>query len=154
MAHNAGSEISTGSRFGQGRTFLIGGSLVAAGLASFYINMLQKKKVEQAAHKNPYHEQVIAGISHKTERNENLQPLNVAYSDYPPAYRRNDHYSGHMTIQDAKASPDYNSETRRLVPPPQRGRDDGSGKAYTKSPDYAKNYGKTSRGREAPVTML
>jgi hypothetical protein len=35
---------------------------------------------------------------------------------------------------------------RNMVPPPQRGRKDGTDKAYTKSPDFVKNYGKTAEG--------
>lgn len=43
---------------------------------------------------------------------------------------------------------------RYMVPPPQRGRNDGSGKAYTKSPDYAKNYHKTSAGTNRVLSVV
>lgn len=39
-----------------------------------------------------------------------------------------------------------------MAPPPQRAKDDGSGRAYTKSPDYVKNYEKTMRHKTKEVT--
>lgn len=52
-----------------------------------------------------------------------------------------------MTIEQAKALGGDINEIRRMVPPPQRGRADDSGRAYPKSPDYADNYGKTVHAR-------
>ena len=70
------------------------------------------------------------------------------YSNIPPAFPGKDHYSGHSTIANYKDSPGYaecGPAIRKMVPPPQRGKTDGSGMAYTKSPDYVQNYEKTVR---------
>lgn len=83
-------------------------------------------------------------ILHKGRRNDPngvLPDLGESLSAKPPASRvnnapRNDHLTR-----------DQVTDTTRfyMVPSPQRGRGDGSGKVYTKSPSYADNYEKTKK---------
>lgn len=73
--------------------------------------------------------------------------MHSQHSNIPPAFPGKDHRSG-STIANYKDTPEYaecGPAARNMVPPPQRGKSDGSGMVYTKSPDYVKNYGKTSR---------
>lgn len=75
-------------------------------------------------------------------------PMHAHASDLPPAFRRDEHFSGHSTYANYKDTPAYaehGEEVRRMVPTPQRQHTDGTGRVYTKSPDYAQNYGKTKR---------
>jgi hypothetical protein len=51
-----------------------------------------------------------------------------------------EHHSGHLTIANFKLSPNYSEGGHKGQPAPQRARVDGSGVAYTKSPDYVKGY--------------
>lgn len=52
--------------------------------------------------------------------------------------------SKHMTIEEYRASEGVNEAGRRLQRP-QRAHDDGSGRSYTKSPDYVKSYEKIEK---------
>jgi len=136
--------------WGPTRTFLLGGSLVAAGLGGFYLSMSYRKRLQELSGKNPHYEQVIGYASKRPAENEILPILNARYSDVPPAFPGKDHHSGHATLGTYKKSPDYaesGDSLRYMVPPPQRGKPDGSGRAYTKSPDYVDNYNKTVRPR-------
>jgi len=54
-----------------------------------------------------------------------------------------EHNAKHITIDDFKASGVREPYERYQAPQPQRPKGDGSGRIYTKSPDYAKNYEKT-----------
>lgn len=75
-------------------------------------------------------------------------PLRAHASDIPPQFRTNEHHSGHATHRNYKDTPEYaehGEAVRRMAPPPQRQAQDGTGRAYTKSPNYADNYGKTKR---------
>ena len=91
-------------------------------------------------------------------------------SGRPPIVTKHEHHSGHMTIsaynqakKEREASEDLDAEAgtsraehqnqRTMAPPPQRGRKQ-DGRAYTKSPDYAKNYEKTEEGKmRTPLQM-
>ena len=93
-------------------------------------------------------EQVIAHIAAKREPGDALPFLNSRRSNIPPAFPGKDHHSGHSTIANYKDTPEYAEHgpaARNMVPPPQRGKSDGSGMVYTKSPKYVQNYGKTIR---------
>jgi len=128
-----------------GRTFLVGGSIVAGTLAGTWLLMLNHKRREQAAGKNPYHEQIVARLSAKQpapDLNE-LRPIFSKASARPPAYIRSDHFSGHMTNK----SPDWTQERRFQQPAPQVAHVDRPHKAYTKGFDYKDNYDKTLKAR-------
>lgn len=93
-------------------------------------------------------EQLLAHVAAKHEPGDALPVLKSRPSNRPPAIPGKDHHSGHSTIANYKDTPEYaeyGPAARNMVPPPQRGRSDGSGRVYTKSPDYAQNYGKTIR---------
>lgn len=95
----------------------------------------------------PLDEQLLAHVA-KRESGDVLPVINSPYSNIPPAFPGKDHRSGHFTIANYKDTPEYAEHgpaARTMVPPPQRGKSDGSGMAYTKSPDYVQNYGKTVR---------
>ncbi|KIJ99998.1 hypothetical protein K443DRAFT_619041 [Laccaria amethystina LaAM-08-1] len=137
------------SRFG--RTLLIGGTIVAVTLAGFWANMQRHKRHQESLGRTPHYEQVMAHVNKKPVPGEPLAPvLHGTYSDIPPAFPGKDHHGGHITMSTYKQSPEYSDpESRYQVPTPQRGRNNDSGRAYTKSPDYVKNYEKTHRpGKE------
>jgi hypothetical protein len=93
-------------------------------------------------------EQVIAHVAAKQKPGDALPVLNSRLSNMPPAFPGKDHHSGHSTIARYKDTPEYAEHgpaARIMVPSPQRGRSDGSGTVYTKSPNYVQNYGKTIR---------
>jgi hypothetical protein len=93
-------------------------------------------------------EQLLAHVAAKHDPGDALPVLISRRSNIPPAFPAKDHHSGHTTIANYKDTPEYaelGPAARNLVPPPQRGRSDGSGMVYTKSPDYVQNYGKTVR---------
>ncbi|PPQ78615.1 hypothetical protein CVT25_010579 [Psilocybe cyanescens] len=133
---------------GYGRTFLVGGSIVLAGLSGFYISMLRNKHKQQERGMNPHFEQIVGHVSKAPAADQPLPTLNARYSDMPPAIPATEHISGHTTFANYKESPGYaegGPATRYMQPTPQRAKDDGSGRAYTKSPNYTENYGKTTR---------
>jgi len=133
---------------GFGRTFLIGGTIVAAGLTGFYMNMLRNKRIQEEEGNNPHFEQVIAHASKKPAPGETLPVLHHLDSDIPPAFPGKNHHSGHSTIKDYKQSPGYaesGEAIRFMAPPAQRVGTDGTGRVYTKAPSYVDNYGKTRR---------
>ncbi|KAJ2914054.1 hypothetical protein MD484_g6371, partial [Candolleomyces efflorescens] len=196
-----------------GRTFLIGGTAVAGILLGTFFSMSYLKKREQAAGRNPYHEQLQGALQRPVPKSEllaDLKPMKgskAQYSDIPPAFPGTDHNSGHQTLSSlkqelrdsAKAASEKLSppsvhaagahdegasrraldsemvlpgrwgqstlltmpseevdkvawqERRNMVPPPQRGKKDESGRAYTKGPDYVKNYEKTAAGKARVV---
>ena len=93
-------------------------------------------------------EQLLAHVASKHDPGDALPVLISRRSNIPPAFPAKDHHSGHTTIANYKDTPEYaelGPAARNMVPPPQRGRSDGSGMVYTKSPDYVQNYGKTVR---------
>ena len=93
-------------------------------------------------------EQFIAHVATKRAPGDALPVLKSRYSNIPPAFPAKEHHSGHSTLANYKDTPEYaefGPAARHMVPQPQRGKSDGSGKAYTKSPDYVQNYGKTIR---------
>ena len=93
-------------------------------------------------------EQLLAHVAAKYKPEDALPFLDSQRSNNPPASPGKDHHSGHFTIASYKDTPEYaeyGPAARNMVPPPQRGRSDGSGNVYTKSPDYVQNYGKTIR---------
>jgi len=67
-------------------------------------------------------------------------PLRSSRAIPPPT---KEHNAKHITIEDFKASGDHDIFDRYQAPQPQRSKGDGSGRVYTKSPDYVKNYEKT-----------
>ncbi|KAJ2935401.1 hypothetical protein H1R20_g1691, partial [Candolleomyces eurysporus] len=192
-----------------GRTFLIGGTAVAGLLLGTFFSMSYLKKREQAAGRNPHHEQLQGALQRPVPNPElsELQPMKgykAQYSDIPPAFPGHEHHSGHQTLsslkqelrESAKASASNPTspsdsagtqegagrssdgeivlpgrwaqstllapsegefdqttwqERRKMVPPPQRGKKDDSGRAYTKGPDYVKNYEKTAEGKARVV---
>jgi hypothetical protein len=92
-------------------------------------------------------EQVIAHAGTKPITLEDATPFPPKSSKLranpmtPPV---KEHNAKHITISDYKMSPHHAQVDRYEVPTPQRARGDGSGKVYTKSPDYARNYEKTN----------
>ena len=93
-------------------------------------------------------EQLLAHVATKREPGDALPVLKSRLSNIPPAFPGKDHHSGHSTIANYKDTPEYaeyGPAARNMVPQPQRGKSDGSGRVYTKSPDYVQNYGKTVR---------
>ncbi|KAF6759448.1 hypothetical protein DFP72DRAFT_1166889 [Ephemerocybe angulata] len=155
-----------------GRTLLVGGTAVAAILYASWYRMKASQRNEEAKGTNPYYEQVQGSLNRKWRKADletNLKPMSgphAAYSSNPPALPIADHHSGRMTISEFNEQRDTGMKgtasmagaqageqqqngaaasdpTRYMVPPPQRGRNDGSGRVYTKSPDYAMNYHKT-----------
>lgn len=144
-------------RPGQGgyfRTFLIGGGITAAILSGAWMSMLWAKKRQQIAGRNPYYEHILQNSASSPSNFDNLKPLSHKSSHYsmqPPAHVNHDHTKPHFTIEQAieqaKLTGADINEIRRMVPSPQRGRNDGSGRAYPKSPDYVDNYGKTVHAR-------
>lgn len=93
-------------------------------------------------------EQVVAGVSRDTPPGSDLHAHSSGKESVnPPAFVRHEHHNGHTTIKKYKDSPayaEYGAELRHMVPPPQRGRPEDE-RAYTKAPDYVKNYNKTKR---------
>ncbi|KAF8155807.1 hypothetical protein B0H34DRAFT_798918 [Crassisporium funariophilum] len=151
MAHMAQPNTGLPST-GAGRAFLVGGSIVALGLGGFYANMIRNKANQERLATNPHHEQIIAHVSLKPIEGEALHHgANARYGDIPPAFRGKDHHSAHETITTFKNTPEYaeaGPAARYMVPPPQRPQLGKPDVAYTKSPDYAKNYEKTVRPRK------
>ncbi|KAF8171501.1 hypothetical protein BJ912DRAFT_120205 [Pholiota molesta] len=133
---------------GPGRSVLIGGPVVLAGLLGLFLSLRHNKQKEVEAGKNPHFEQILAHVGKKPAGDEDLKPLRSYSSDLPPNLPGDDHYSGHSTRTNWKNTQGYaehGDDVRYMQPTPQREASDGSGRAYTKSPDYAKNYGKTQR---------
>ncbi|KAF9019118.1 hypothetical protein BDZ89DRAFT_1139565 [Hymenopellis radicata] len=60
----------------------------------------------------------------------------------PPVHTHDPH---HFTLDSEHAGP------AQSVPSPQRSKGDGSGLAYTKSPDFVRSYGKTKTHRDDPT---
>jgi len=92
-------------------------------------------------------EQIIAHFSKKPAPGETLPLLRHLDTDIPPALPGKDHRSGHSTMKDYKQSEGYaesGEAVRFMAPTPQRA-GEGSGKVYTKAPNYVDNYGKTQR---------
>lgn len=95
----------------------------------------------------PLVEQIIAHFSKKPVPGETLPLLRHLDTDIPPAFPGKDHRSGHSTMKDYKQSEGYaesGEAVRFMAPTPQRA-GEGSGKVYTKAPNYVDNYGKTQR---------
>ncbi|KAF8800604.1 hypothetical protein BYT27DRAFT_7199754 [Phlegmacium glaucopus] len=129
------------------KALLVGGTAVISGLGGLYLIMHRNKRRQEERGTNPYHEQLLAHVA-KRESGNTLPAIHSPYSNIPPAFPGKDHRSGHSTIANYKDTPEYAESgpaARNMVPPPQRGKSDGSGMAYTKSPEYVKNYGKTVR---------
>ncbi|KAH9478353.1 hypothetical protein JR316_0008807 [Psilocybe cubensis] len=142
---------------GFGRTFLVGGSIVLAGLTGFYMSMLRNKHKQELMGTNPHFEQIVGHVSKAPPADQPLPKLNATYSDVPPAYPTKEHVSRHTTFANFKDSPGYlegGPATRYMEPTPQRPKNDGTGRAYTKSPNYVDNYGKTTRPSMAKVPAL
>jgi len=100
-------------------------------------------------------EQIVAHVSKPIDE-DNLPTLNARYSDIPPAVPGKEHNSGHSTFKNFKQSPAYlesGNAARRMVPPPQRAHTDGSGRAYTKSPNFVDNYNKTIRPAHKEIAV-
>ncbi|KXN89347.1 hypothetical protein AN958_05845 [Leucoagaricus sp. SymC.cos] len=125
------------------QTFLAGGAIVLAGLSGFYVNMLRNKHKQERDGTNPIYEQVISHAHTKPILMEDVNafPGSSAHALRPPT---KEHNARHISIDEYKASHDRGDVGRYQVPPPQRSRGDGSGRVYTKSPDYARNYEKTN----------
>ncbi|KAJ3567285.1 hypothetical protein NP233_g6463 [Leucocoprinus birnbaumii] len=138
-----------------GKTIVVGSAIVAAGLSGFYINMLRNKHKQEREGTNPTYEQVIAHVNTKPLKVEDvnsLPSLHHSLRSLPMLAPTKEHNAKHITIDDWKASGDHEAVERYQVPPPQRSRGDGSGRVYTKSPDYARNYEKTNNRIEKDQT--
>lgn len=93
-------------------------------------------------------EQIVGHVSKAPAPDQPLPTLTARYSDTPPAFPAKEHVSRHTTFANYKQSPGYiegGPATRYMEPTPQRPRNDGTGRAYTKAPNYVDNYGKTAR---------
>jgi len=92
-------------------------------------------------------EQVIAHVNTKPITKEDVNSLPALSQSarslhvIPPPTK--EHNAKHITIDDFNASGVRNTYERYQAPQPQRPKGDGSGRVYTKSPDYVKNYEKT-----------
>ncbi|KAF5310752.1 hypothetical protein D9619_008174 [Psilocybe cf. subviscida] len=146
--------IHTANMSGPGRAMAVGVPIVGAIFAGSYLSMLHSKKKQEQAGTNPYFEQVVAGVSADIPPGQDLRAHSSAKESVnPPAFIRHDHHNGHTTIRKYKESPEYaeyGAELRHMVPPPQRGRPEDE-RAYTKAPDYVKNYNKTKRPARMPL---
>ncbi|KAF9450313.1 hypothetical protein P691DRAFT_665621 [Macrolepiota fuliginosa MF-IS2] len=129
-----------------GKTFFLGGVLVLGGLTTLYVSMLRSKRKQVHARTNPSYEQVLthAGLKPIALCDVNRLPSMAFEARSPIPAPVKEHNARHITIEDYKASHDDDGGYGRFqVPPPQRARGDGSGRVYTKSPDYVRNYEKT-----------
>ena len=92
-------------------------------------------------------EQIIAQANTKPITKEDVNSLPAlshsvrSLRTIPPPTKV--HNAKHITIDDFYASGAHDTHERYQAPPPQRPKGDGSGRIYTKSPDYTKNYEKT-----------
>ena len=96
-------------------------------------------------------EQLLALYGHKNSPDEPLKPIKGSVpSNNSPASRTNDHYNGHSTRNNylnTLKHPELGESLLYMVPSPQRAKGDNSGKAYTKSPDYADSYEKVKKAK-------
>lgn len=90
----------------------------------------------------------ISQANRTTEHSDGPAPLRasrVENRSSPLTAPSKEHDSKHATIADYLTSPNYSESGRRQQPTPQRSQGDGSGRAYTKSPDYVDGYKKTAK---------
>ncbi|TFK38086.1 hypothetical protein BDQ12DRAFT_666312 [Crucibulum laeve] len=128
---------------GYGKTFLIGGTLVAAGLSAVWLSMVRSKQNQERTGTNPSYEQLLAHVAEKPGQHLSTTPL-VGGSASPPPIQEHDHKK--RNLDDFRSSPEYRQfgeAGRRSVPSPQRAKADGKS-VYTKAPEYTKNYDKTA----------
>ncbi|KAH7912189.1 hypothetical protein BJ138DRAFT_1112568 [Hygrophoropsis aurantiaca] len=149
-----------------GRTLVLGTLFVASGIALFFANLHRmhrnKEILDQTAggaiptwqrrvHQSN-HPAFYAAMPLTTLRASEVEPRPIPLAS--PSREQN---NGHSTIHDYLARPNSTREGRYQVPPPQRARGDGSGRAYTKSPDYCMSYEKTPkywRQKKGGATMM
>ncbi|KAL0960173.1 hypothetical protein HGRIS_011807 [Hohenbuehelia grisea] len=128
-----------------GRTTIIGMTVVILGLGAFYRRLHNKEQRRMHDGSNAFHEQRLAhaGSIEKALFSRPASFVENRALPLGPISRENN--SKHSTIKDYLASPGYSEEGRRMQPTPQRAKKDGSGRAYTKSPDYVDSYEKTPK---------
>ncbi|KAH7925104.1 hypothetical protein BV22DRAFT_1129295 [Leucogyrophana mollusca] len=136
-----------------GRTLVLGTLVVASGIALFFANLHRRQRKKEEL------DQITGGAIPTWQRRVHQSnhpafystlPLTLRASDVEPRFEPlaspiREQNNGHSTIKDYLARPDSTTEGRFQVPPPQRSRGDGSGRAYTKSPDYCMSYEKTPK---------
>ncbi|KAG6916156.1 hypothetical protein DXG01_008208 [Tephrocybe rancida] len=153
MASVARTAASKAHSMTVGQTILFGSSVVAASLGGFYWNLrrMQNKKAERGD--LPHYEYLLAHVASRGLANPVPGAAELPLSRHGrsgnsiPAPLR-EHRSGHSTVANYQPS-STSSEIRARFeqPTPQRAKELGSSIVYTKSPDYAKSYEKTAKGK-------
>ncbi|KAG5646728.1 hypothetical protein DXG03_002410 [Asterophora parasitica] len=140
-----------------GQTIFLGSAIVLASLGGFYANLLRMEKKRQERGTQPHYEYLMGHVASRRNNNPHpeAQQLPISRfeqrSNYLPAPLREQN-NGHFTIPEFKLSAigtsTENPRVRFEQPTPQRPKEPGSSVVYTKSPDYAKSYGKAYAAKE------
>ncbi|KAF8636945.1 hypothetical protein AX17_003196 [Amanita inopinata Kibby_2008] len=133
------------ARFGV--TFVVGATLVGAGLVGFWNYLVRHQEKKEKLGTNPHYEQLLAHVGSKDFSRGGRLPTTSADRRSPPT-PTTEHNSAHSTIPQVQMAGESNA-VRERVPPPQRGKDEDPTKAYTKSPEYVESYGKTPRAQKS-----
>ncbi|KAF9010040.1 hypothetical protein BDQ17DRAFT_1421324 [Cyathus striatus] len=134
--HQGASSVPPPSH-GYGRTFLIGGSIMAASLAVAWIALLRSTERQQRKGVNPIYEQLIAHVGNSRPTDAKVMPVTRVQSVLPAPPVR-DHNHGKMTLPTFYNSDEYlniGHQARYSAPPPQRAKDELGNDAYGKSPE-------------------
>ncbi|KAK0494536.1 hypothetical protein EDD18DRAFT_347121 [Armillaria luteobubalina] len=111
------------------------GALVL-GYTSFYLFLDRKDRRRREEGRLALYEETIA----RSKENHGGYPLRATAGDSsPPAAPTREHDAHHVTTDHPQAG-EYSGQ-----PTPQNPKTDGSGQAYTKSPDYVKSYEKIAK---------
>ncbi|KIL61037.1 hypothetical protein M378DRAFT_26241 [Amanita muscaria Koide BX008] len=145
MSHEARTpRTSPPKRFGP--PFIVGAALVGATLYGFWNFLARKQERKERAGAVPHYEQLLAHVGSKDADHVGQLPTSQV-DRRNPAPPTEKHDAGHATIQTAGKGNQEGDTTS--APSPQRGKNEDPTKAYTKSPAYADNYGKTSHAQNA-----
>ncbi|KAK0458085.1 uncharacterized protein EV420DRAFT_1480241 [Desarmillaria tabescens] len=126
-----------------GRKAIIAMGALILGYTSFYLYLdrRDRKRIEQG--RLALYEETIA----RSKENHGGYPLRAtatARDSSPPALPAREHDAHHVTTDHPQAG-SYRASGQ---PTPQNPKSDGSGHAYTKSPDYVKSYEKIAKFQE------
>ncbi|KAF8914745.1 hypothetical protein CPB85DRAFT_1433486 [Mucidula mucida] len=148
MAHSPQAphgNLSSGPSPRTGRNSLIFMGALALGYAGVYYSMDRRDRLRRASGDLAGHEHTI---KHSKE-DHGGHPLYATDtpSDHVVKIPVHTHDPHHVTRDSEHAGPLHS------VPSPQRSKGDGSGLAYTKSPDFVRSYGKTKTFRDDPYGL-
>ncbi|KAK0192966.1 hypothetical protein F5146DRAFT_1136807 [Armillaria mellea] len=125
-----------------GRKAIIAMGALVLGYTSFYLFLDRKDRRRREQGRLALYEETIA----RSKENHGGYPLHATAGrdSSPPALPTHEHDAHHVTTDHPQAG----SYRAGGQPTPQNPKSNGSGQAYTKSPDYVKSYEKIAKFQE------